>query len=158
MPDFRLHKNQRIELLRGFDLFSRCTKAELGRIASLTTEYRAEPGEVLTKLGEFGFEAFIVIEGTVTASREGVALATLGPGALFGELALLDGGRRTATVVADAEVRLLVLSSREFSSLLHSAPSVALKMISQLGARLRRTSEMVKPAPALNETFGPWSL
>ena len=46
MAKFHLHKNQRIELLRGLDLFSRCTKTELGRIASLTTEHRAESGEV----------------------------------------------------------------------------------------------------------------
>jgi CRP-like cAMP-binding protein len=158
MAKFHLHKNQRIELLRGLDLFSRCTKTELGRIASLTTEHRAEPGEVLTTFGEFGYEAFIVVEGTVTASREGVALATLGPGSLVGELALLDLGRRTATVVANADVRLLVLTSREFSSLLYSTPSVALKIISQLGDRLRQTDEMVDSAPARSESVPPWFL
>ncbi len=61
------------------------------------------------------------------------AIARLGPGALVGELALLDGDSRTATVVAETDLRLLVLSRQEFSTLLGAAPSVGRKIIDQLG-------------------------
>jgi CRP-like cAMP-binding protein len=148
MMQLRLRRSQRIQLLQGVELFKGCSAAELGRISSLTTEYLAVEGEVLTKRGDPGLEAFVIVEGKATASRKGKTIARLGPGSLFGELALLDGERRTATVTAETEMRLLVLSRREFSSVLSTAPSVARKIICELGARLRRTDEMLDSSPA----------
>jgi CRP-like cAMP-binding protein len=72
-----------------------------------------------------------------------VVLATLSPTDFFGELALLDGGVRTATVVAETDLRLLVLSRGEFKELCHSYPSVAQKMLAGIGARLRKADEML---------------
>ena len=74
----------------------------------------------------------------------GLTLAVLGPGSFFGELALLDGGNRTATVVADTDLTVLVLSRREFRSLQSTAPSVAYKLLVELGARLRRADAMIE--------------
>src|SRR5271156_5313509 len=96
-------------------------------------------------------EFFVIVEGKARASRKDVELATLGPGSFFGELALLDGGKRTATVVAQTDMRLLVLSRREFPDLYRFNPSVAGKIIGELGARLRKTDEMLDPTPALSE-------
>lgn len=158
MPTLRLRKNQRIELLRGVTLFAGCSTAELGKIASLTSEHHAKAGQVLTERGDPGLEFFIIVEGDATATRKGVHLATLGPGSFFGELALLDGGERTATVVAETDMRLLVLSRREFNGLHHVAPSVSNKMLVELGARLRSADEKLDPAPALGQRVGPWSL
>jgi CRP/FNR family cyclic AMP-dependent transcriptional regulator len=158
MASLRLRKNQRVDLLRGVQLFSGCSAAELGRIASLTTEHLAKPGQVLTERGEFGLEFFVIIEGKATATRKGVHLATLGPGSFFGELALLDGGKRTATVIADTDMRLLVLSQSEFKSLHQVAPAVSRKMLTELGSRLRKADEKLDPAPALGNRVGPWSL
>src|SRR5271156_3717376 len=111
MVQLRLRKNEKVEMLAGVDLFSRCTKAELSRIASLTSEYPASAGETLTRRGERGSEFFVIVDGKATATRDGVVLAHLGPGSFFGELALLDRGPRTATVTADTDMRLLVLSA-----------------------------------------------
>lgn len=158
MPTIRLHKDKRIELLRGVQLFGACSTAELGRIASLTTEHFAPAGQVLTRRGEPGLEFFVIIEGKATATRKGVNLATLGPGSFFGELALLDGGKRTATVVADTDMRLLVLSRQEFNGLHRVAPSVSNKMLVELGSRLRTADEKLDPAPSLGKRVGPWSL
>jgi len=158
MVQLRLRKNQRIDLLRGVALFAGCSAAELGRIATLTTEHDVEAGQVLTKRGEPGLEFFVIVDGKATATRKGVELAVLGPGSFFGELALLDGGKRTATVVADTDMRLLVLSRQEFSSVFFLVPSVARKVIAELGQRLRQTDEMLDPAPALGKRIGPWSL
>jgi len=158
MAALRLRKNHRVDLLRGVELFSGCSNAELGRIASLTTEHHAKSGQVLTERGEPGLEFFIVVDGQAKATRKGVPLATLGPGSFFGELALLDGGERTATVVAETDMRLLVLSRREFKSLHHAAPSVANKMLVELGSRLRKADDLLDSEPALGTKFGPWSL
>jgi CRP/FNR family transcriptional regulator, cyclic AMP receptor protein len=153
MVQLRLHKSARVELLRAIDLFKGCSTGELGRIAALTTEHTARTGKVLTKRGEPGLEAFVIVEGEAVVTRKGVSLATLGRGSLFGELALLDGGKRTATVTADSDMCLLVLARHEFLKVLDDSPSVGRKIISQLGTRVRKTDEMLDPTPALSKAI-----
>jgi CRP-like cAMP-binding protein len=151
-------RDQKIEMLRSVALFQACSRTELDRICSLTTERWARAGEVLTKLGEPGLEAFVIVEGAATATRRGREIARLEPGSLFGELALLDGNKRTATVTADTNMILLSLSGTEFTSLLLLAPTVARKIISELGARLRRTDELLDPMVDPGGTLGPLSV
>jgi CRP/FNR family transcriptional regulator, cyclic AMP receptor protein len=157
MVQLRLRKDERVELLRRVELFSARSTAELGRISALTTEVTAKAGQLLTTKGEPGLE-FFVVEGRAKASRKDVNLATLGPGSSFGELALLDGGPRTATVVAATDMRLLVLSRREFTSIYGMVPSVASKIIAEPGARLRKTDDLLDRTPAVRKRFGSWSL
>jgi CRP/FNR family transcriptional regulator, cyclic AMP receptor protein len=158
MSQRRIRRGERIKLLRGIELFAGCNTTELGRISSLTTEHCLGAGTVLTRQGEPGLEAFVMIEGAASARRNDRTVAELGPGSLFGELALLDGDRRTATVVADTDVRLLVLSRREFASLLAVAPSVGQKIIGQLGRRLRMTDELLDSVPSAAMAIGPISV
>ncbi len=143
MVAFRVDKTQRLALLRAVNLFSSCTHRELTRIESLTTLIDVPAGTVLTEQGAPGEEFFVVVEGTATVSRNGRTLATLEPGSFFGEMALLDGGDRTATVVADTDMGLLVLSRREFKSLQLTVPSVAFKLLTEMGARLRSTDGLL---------------
>jgi CRP-like cAMP-binding protein len=142
----------RIDRLQETSLFSNCTKDELRTIASLTSMKDVEQGVVLAEQGTAGREFFVVTDGSATATRNGERLAELGPGSFFGELALLDGGPRTATVVADTAMTLLVLSRREFQSLQLSAPSVAHKMLVELGARLRRIYDTQDGSNAASST------
>ena len=158
MAQLRIHRSRRVELLGGIELFAECNKTELGRVASLTTEHRREAGALLTTQGAPGLEAFVIVEGEASVTRNDRTVAKLGPGSLFGELALLDGDRRTATVVAETDVRLLVLSRREFSSLLDAAPSIGRKIIFQLGRRLRMTDELLDSVPAVANTIGAISI
>jgi len=158
MVQLRLRRSQKIDLLRHTALFSACNSRELGQIASLTTEHEAVAGQLLTNRGETGLEFFVIIEGTATAWRKGVELASLGPGSFFGELALLDGGERTADVIADTDMRLLVLSRTEFSTLYLKVPTVSLKIIREMGARLRKADEMLDHAPTLGQLMGPLSM
>ena len=139
----RLHRDQRIELLKGVDLFAGCTKEQLRQIASLSTELDVRTGQVLAEQGQLGLQFFVIIEGTAQASRNGIVLATLTPTDFFGELALLDGGGRTATVVAETDMRLLVLTRAEFNQLCRSYPSVSQRMLAVIGGRLRRADEML---------------
>ena len=143
MVQMRMRRDERVELLQCVDLFSGCSGQELRRLASLSTEFDAPSGTVLAQEGQPGNEFFIIVSGLAKASRNGVTLATLSPTAFFGELALLDGGERTATVVAETDLRLLVLSRAEFKELCRSFPSVMNKMLVELGARLRRADEML---------------
>jgi CRP/FNR family transcriptional regulator, cyclic AMP receptor protein len=137
------HSNEPFDLFRGIGLFSGCTKGELSRIGSLSTMVEVPEGTVMVQEGRQGREFFVVVDGAATASRRGVWLADFHAGSFFGELALLDGGARTATVVADTDMILLVLSRIEFNSLETSAPSVNYNMLAELGARLRRTDDLL---------------
>jgi len=135
-----------MELLGHVDLLADCTKKELAEIASMSTEYDAAAGQVLAREGQVGAEFFVIIDGGATASRNGLNLATLGPTNFFGELALLDGGPRTATIVADTDLHLLVLSRAEFNQLCRNYPSVSYRMLKGLGERLRKADEMIGTA------------
>ncbi len=131
------------EILRHVGLFSACTRSELGRIDSLTTSVEVRRGSVLVEEGKVGLEFFVIVKGRATATRQGLWLAEFGPGSFFGELALLDHGRRSATVAADTDMSLLVFSRPEFWSLQRSVPSVVDKMAVELSRRLRSTNEIL---------------
>jgi CRP/FNR family transcriptional regulator, cyclic AMP receptor protein len=126
--------------LAGLPLFSACSARDLERLAGATDEVTVEAGKVLTTEGTVGREAFVIIDG-VAEVRKGDRVETeLGVGAHFGELALLDGGPRTATVVAQTEMTLLVLSKPAFNAVLDEIPTLAHKLLVSLARRLR-TSE-----------------
>jgi CRP/FNR family transcriptional regulator, cyclic AMP receptor protein len=133
----RQGRDAKIRLLSGVALFSLCAKHELRRIAALVDEIDAPKGKTLTREGDTGVEFFVVVEGVATATRRGRKVATIGPGSFFGELALLDQGPRAATVTADTDMQLLVLTSRAFSTLLDDTPSVSRRILRGMGERLR---------------------
>jgi CRP-like cAMP-binding protein len=118
-------------------LFSSCTASEIRKIRSLLDEVEVPAGKVLVEEGRVGTEFFIIVAGTAAVTREGKKVATLGPGNHFGELALLDRHPRSASVASETEMDLLVLSQRQFNSLLESVPTIARKMLAALATRLR---------------------
>jgi CRP-like cAMP-binding protein len=131
-----------INLLRGVWLFSGCTDAELARIAMLVQERAAAAGDALTREGESATEFFVVVDGNAVATVDGDEVGRLGPGAFFGEMALLDGGERLATVIAASAMKLLVLDRDDFNEMLEVAmPSVAPKLLAVVGARMRTLEE-----------------
>ena len=93
--------------LRTIWLFSGCTASELRTIRSSLDELTVPPGKVLVEEGAIGREFFIIVSGKAVVRRGGQKIATLGPGAYFGELALLDRRPRSATVVSETELSLL---------------------------------------------------
>ena len=123
--------------LKSIWLFSACTNAELRRIRSSLDEVQVPKGKVLVEEGRIGLEFFLIVEGRAAVTRNGRKVATLGPGDHFGELALLDRRPRSASVVSETDMDLLVLSQRQFNSLLESVPTISRKMLAAMAQRLR---------------------
>jgi CRP/FNR family transcriptional regulator, cyclic AMP receptor protein len=137
----RRTKDAKVALLRGVDLFSACTKTELRRIAAAVDEVDCTEGKVLTREGDTGWECFVIAEGRATASARGRRVATLEPGSFFGEMSLLDGGTRSATVTAETDMHLLVMNGRAFSDVVEDIPPVAHKVLRTLAERLRNAEK-----------------
>ena len=128
---------QQIELLKAVPLFSGCSQGELRSIAQLGTPVDVEKGEVLTAQGSIGREFFLVlVRDRVVPASGSVRWRSSRPGGYFGELALLHGGIRTADVVAETDMELLVLDAREFRSMLVTTPGISVKMLARLAERL----------------------
>lgn len=123
--------------LSNVPLFAGCSKKQLATIARLTDELVLEGGKELTRQDESSHEAFVIVSGEATVKRNGRKVATLGPGDTVGELGLLDHGKRSATVIADGPLTVLVIGRREFSGLLQDMPSLAQKMLLHLAGQVR---------------------
>ena len=140
------HKQDaRMAKLAEVGLFAACSKAELRALAGITTELDAEAGTILCTEGTPGRTCYVVTAGTATVTIDGDQIDTVGPGGFFGEMALLDGGPRVATVTAATDMRLLVLSRSELTRLLTDVPSVSRKMLTAVGARLRVAHSQLHP-------------
>ena len=133
----RRTSDAKIALLANVALFAGCNKKELAKVASLVDEVDLPAGTVIARQGHLGQEFFVIAEGRVTVEMPDGATVPLGPGSFFGEMALLDGGPRGATVTAASPVVVLVVEQRAFASLLREVPSVAEKMLAELARRLR---------------------
>lgn len=125
----------KIALLGQVGLFRACSRKELEYISRITDEVRVAAGRVLAAKDQPGHEFFLILDGTaVVQVDDGIAL---GPGDFFGEMALLDGGPRMASVVAQTDMDLLVLGNREFTSLIGEVPTIARAIMKVLAQRLR---------------------
>lgn len=111
-----------IDDLRHIALFATLSNAELEEIAQLGEPVDAEPGAVLIDQGDVGMECFLVLEGEAGISSSGEHLATIGPGSIVGEMALLGHRPRNASVVAHTAMRLLSYDIAAFKRLLEDMP------------------------------------
>lgn len=118
-------------------LFSALSRKDLALIARRAEDVRVDPGKVLIDEGATGSEFFVIVEGTARVSRRGRRIAILGPGAAFGELALLDRAPRNATVTAETPMELVVLGQREFGGIIDEVPGFARKLLAGMARRLR---------------------
>jgi len=130
-------KDGKIEELGKVRMFAACSPKELRLIARASDEIRVPAGKELVAQGSTGHEFFLILEGRAAVKRGGRKVTTLGPGQYFGEMALLDRGVRSASVVADTDMVLLVLGQREFSALLDEVPGLAHKLLTIMAGRLR---------------------
>ena len=136
-----LHMSKFADEIAGVPLFSACSKRDLQRLARATDELQVASGTNLTVQGTIGREAFVVVAGSAAVIKDGVTVAEIGPGDHFGELSLLDGGLRTATVTATSEMVVLVLSKPAFNGVLDEIPTLAHKLLVSLAHRLRESEQ-----------------
>lgn len=127
-------------------LFSGCSDRDLERLARATDEVRLPEGTVLTRQDDIGREAFVIVGGTAEVERDGEVVARLGPGDVVGELALLDGGLRSATVTATSDLDALVLTRPAFTAVLDEVPTLAHRLLVTLAHRLRTAEDQGPPA------------
>lgn len=131
-----LRKNAKLELLKRVPLFADCTRRELEAVAAVADELDLPAGRELTKEGARGAEFIVIAEGAADVRRRGRKVNTLGGGDFLGEIALLTGTPRTATVQTTAPSRLLVLTAAAFRKVLRDTPSLQLKVLDALARRL----------------------
>jgi len=132
-----------IEQLAEIELFSELTKKELKKVASFMTPISVKAGRDLTVQGQPGREFMIIAEGEATVRRNGRVIAQYKAGDFFGELAVIAGVPRTATVTADTDMVVEALNRREFSSMLDESSKLARKILVGAVKRLHEIEEGV---------------
>ncbi len=134
-PSYVMAELRRVDLLRGLD------DDVLERLCERVLVADHEPGEAVLEEGSDAAGMHLVFSGTAVVERDGVPLAVIGPGDHVGEIALLDGKPRMATVRAHDRVRTGFLTSKDFLDMLESSPELALELLVALAARFRRVEE-----------------
>ncbi len=131
-------QEDKIERLKEVPVFGGCSQRQLRSVAKIARVFDVVAGTVLARAGEPGDEFFLIIDGTARAEVSAEKHVPLRPGEFFGEMSILDGGPRSATVVADTAVRLLVISRRHFSMLLKDVPGLTEALLATLSKRVRQ--------------------
>jgi CRP-like cAMP-binding protein len=129
--------NERGQALARVTMFSALSKRQLKRLQKAAGEYQYEAGQELVKEGAPGETLFAILEGSVKVVRGGRTLRRMGPGDYLGEVALFDQRPRTASVIADTEVRCVALHREDLRKLLADEPKAAWKLLESLAGRLR---------------------
>ena len=129
-------RDEYLQHLASVPLFSKCTKRQLQEIDKVATELDLPAGKVLARQGEVGFEMFILLDGTASVTRDGQRVASLTAGDVVGELAVISGHPRNATVVAETELRILDLNHAGLDQLLDDIPGLAKHLLYEVSARL----------------------
>ena len=123
--------------LADVDLFRGLSKAQLKRLSSASREVSHQPGKVVAAEGLGGLAFHLILDGSATVSRDGHELRTLGPGDYFGEISMIDGRPRSATVTAVDPLTALAIPHQNFELVLEEDPGFARHLLKTLCARLR---------------------
>jgi CRP/FNR family cyclic AMP-dependent transcriptional regulator len=125
-----------VQRLESVSLFAGLDKRERQRVAEAADEIDVEAGRELASQGRFGYEFFAILDGQADVVQDGQQIAELGPGDFFGEIALLESDRRTASVVARTPMTLLVMHRPQFRQLEREMPRIAARVREAITARL----------------------
>jgi len=132
----QLRKDAKVALIKRIPLFRHCTRKELDEIAAIADELDLKKGAMLTREGKGGREFFVIVEGEADVLMGGRFVNSVRHGDFLGEIALITGNPRTASVQATTPVRVLVITSRDFSKLLDSSPEIQRKIMLAMADRL----------------------
>jgi CRP-like cAMP-binding protein len=134
-----------MDALAASPLFADLSQRDLRRIAKATEVYAFDDGTEIVREGTASDGFFVILDGKASVSRGGRRVRRIGAGDFFGEIGLLDGGPRTATVTADGALSALVLLRSEFRGLLMKEPAVAYRILRGSTRRLRSLESPASP-------------
>ena len=138
-----------INFLRNVPIFAELEEKDLLRVVKLGTSQKYKKGNIVVLEQESGAALFVIITGKVKVVRmdedgREVILSMFGPGEFFGEMSLLDGLARSASVVATVKSELFMIHRRDFLELLNEFPSVTISLLAELAMRLRKADMQIK--------------
>jgi CRP-like cAMP-binding protein len=134
---YRVSQDEKIRRLEEVPMFADCTRKQLRAVAAISRVVELPADTVLTRMGEPGDAFFIILDGSAGVDVPPRKRSRLGPGSFFGEMSLLDGEPRSATVRAETAVRLLVIQRLNFQGLLREVPDLLHKILVTLTRRVR---------------------
>jgi len=126
-----------VDHLRSVAMFKDFSRKDLEAIAVAGQHLSVKEGRTLVEQDASGYDAYVVLSGTVRLKRNGRKVADVGPGAIIGELSLLDHGPRTATATCATDCDILVLSRGSFLGTLDRVPALRNKLLASLAGRVR---------------------
>jgi CRP/FNR family cyclic AMP-dependent transcriptional regulator len=135
--------SDRIAIISSIPLLSTLRKKSITHLAKSADEYEYETETRVVVQGDAADACYVITDGEAAVYRNGRKVADLGPGSVFGELSVLDGGERTATVVMKTRGSLLRISKPAFDDLLDSSPTVGKRLLVELAGRLRAADRKI---------------
>jgi CRP/FNR family cyclic AMP-dependent transcriptional regulator len=130
---------ERVVFLRRVPLFAELAPVDVKHVAEVASEQAYGDGISICEQGDAGEELYVVVSGAIRVVRDGDEVARRGPGEYVGEMAVITGGARMASLVADGEVRVLVVDRRRFERILRERPDASLAVMRTLCERLEET-------------------
>jgi CRP-like cAMP-binding protein len=132
-----------VDMLAQVPLFAGLSRRHLKKLAEHADEISFRTREVIVEQGDPGTSFYVIVEGEAKVVRGSRTLARLGPGEFFGEISLLDGGPRTATVVAETPVVAVRVFKRSFDAVVAQEPGVAAAILTVVARRLRESERAI---------------
>jgi CRP/FNR family transcriptional regulator, cyclic AMP receptor protein len=140
----RRSRRERADALARVPLFADLGRRHLNQLADAAQIVSYRQGTTVIREGDPGATLFVIVDGTADVSRGGRTLATLSPGEFFGEVSLLDGGPRTASIVAQTPLTAVRLFRAPFYRLVQADPAIGVRVLSELARRIRRVDRAVR--------------
>jgi CRP/FNR family cyclic AMP-dependent transcriptional regulator len=134
----RISQDDKIDRLEEVGLLAGCSRRQLRAIARISEVIEVPAATVLARDGTAGDEFFLILDGSARVEVSPRKRSRLEPGQYFGEMSLLDGGPRSASVTAETPLRLLVIKRRDFTTLLKEAPELTQSLLATLSQRVRQ--------------------
>jgi CRP/FNR family cyclic AMP-dependent transcriptional regulator len=132
-----------VDMLGGVPLFAGLSRRDLRRLAEHADAVSFRPREAIVQAGRPGGTFYVMLEGEAKVVRNDRTIGSMTPGDFFGEISLLDGGPRTASVVADTPVTAIRIFKRSFDRVIAEEPSVAAKILAVVAKRLREAERSI---------------
>lgn len=137
-------EHESVEALRSVPIFTDVPTPALERVLGFAKTVTHSPGDVVLRQGSGAHALHVIISGEAEVSADGTPIATLGPGDHFGEIAVMDDSRRTASVAAVTELRVLAINAISFRRLVRSDPGLASTLPADIIKRLRELDQIRK--------------